>query len=250
MAAGETKLIGMIGGMSWESTALYYRLLNEAAHRRLGGHHNARSVLVTVDFDGINRMAAEGRWEAVGAVLSDAARRLEAAGAAFVMITAVSGHVVAAAVEAATTIPLLHIADPVGAALRASGVRRVGLLGTRYTMEMDFLSSRLGERDGLEVLVPPQAERTELHRIIVDELTLGRMTDGARASLLKMGEDLAAQGAQALAIACTELPILVGMEAYCVPAFDVVRLHVEAALDLALDQAPGAAPDETGALTP
>ncbi|MBD9371451.1 amino acid racemase [Rhizobium sp. ARZ01] len=231
-------LIGLIGGMSWESSALYYRLLNLAAHRRLGGHHNARSVLVTLDFDALNRMAAEGRWDEVADLIIDAGRRLEGAGAAFAMITAVSGHAVADRVEAALRLPLLHIADPVGEAVRAKGLTRLGLLGTRYTMEMGFFSARLRDKFGLVVLVPPQKQRDALHRIIVEELTLGRITEEARETLLSMAGDLAGQGTEALAVACTELPLVAGMEDYPVAAFDVVQLHVEAALDRAISEAP------------
>ena len=234
------KLIGMIGGMSWESSALYYRLLNQAAHRRLGGHHNARSVLYTLDFDGINRMAAEGRWDEVGAVLADAARRLESAGADFVLITAVSGHAVAAPVEAAMRVPLLHLADPLGKALRAQGITTVGLLGTRYTMEMDFFTDRLRDRFGLEVLVPPPDQRNALHSIIIEELTLGRVTPQARTTLLAIAGELASRGAGAVAVACTELPVLAELDAYAVPAFDVVQLHVEAALERALAESSAA----------
>ncbi|SOC35426.1 aspartate racemase [Rhizobium subbaraonis] len=235
------KLIGMIGGLSWESSALYYRLLNQSAHSRLGGHHNARSVLYTLDFDGINRMAAEGRWKEVGEVLADAARRLEGAGADFVMITAVSGHAVADAVEAAMRVPLLHLADPLGEALGAQGITTVGLLGTRYTMEMDFFTDRLRDRFGLEVLVPPPDQRSALHTIIIEELTLGRVTPQARTTLLAIAGELASRGAGAIAVACTELPILAELDAYAVPAFDVVQLHVEAALERALAE-PSAAP--------
>ncbi|PTM98587.1 aspartate/glutamate racemase family protein [Mycoplana dimorpha] len=237
MADDPMTLIGLIGGMSWESSALYYRLLNAAAHSRLGGHHNARSVLFTLDFDAINRLAAEGRWDEVAGLITDAGHRLEDAGAAFVMITAVSGHAVADQVEAALRVPLLHIADPFAKAVRASGRTRVGLLGTRYTMEMDFFSTRLRERHQLGVLIPPQEQRHALHRIIVEELTLGRITEEARHTLLSMAAGLAARGAEAIAVACTELPLVAAMEAYPVTAFDVVQLHVEAALDRAIAEA-------------
>ncbi|MDR6756020.1 aspartate racemase [Mycoplana sp. BE70] len=230
-------LIGLIGGMSWESSALYYRLLNTIAHRRLGGHHNARSLLFTLDFDALNRMAAEGRWDEVAGLITDAGRRLQDAGATFVMITAVSGHAVADRVETALQIPLLHIADPFAEAVRASGHKKVGLLGTRYTMEMDFFSSRLRERHGLEVLTPPPEQRHALHRIIVEELTLGRITQAARQTLLSMAAGLAERGAEAIAVACTELPLVAAMEDYPVAAYDVVQLHVEAALDRAIAEA-------------
>lgn len=237
MAGDPMTLIGLVGGMSWESSALYYRLLNAAAHRRLGGHHSARSVLFTLDFNAINRLAAEGRWDEVAGLITDAGHRLEDAGAAFVMITAVSGHAVADQVEAALRVPLLHIADPFAKAVRASGRTRVGLLGTRYTMEMNFFSTRLRERHQFEVLIPPQEERHALHRIIVEELTLGRITEEARHTLLSMAAGLAARGAEAVAVACTELPLVAAMEDYPVTAFDVVQLHVEAALDRAIAEA-------------
>lgn len=231
------KLIGLIGGMSWESTALYYRLLNIGAHRRLGGHHNARTAIVAIDFDRVNRAAAEGDWDLVAEVLIDAGDRLERAGAEFIMITSVSGHAVAAQVEAALRVPLLHLADPLGEMIRSKGLAKLGLLGTRYTMEMDFFSSRLRDKFGLEVLVPPQEKRRELHRIIIEELTLGRVTQPARQTLLRMAGELAAQGADAVAVACTELPLLADMADYPVTALDVVQLHVDSALDLAITEA-------------
>lgn len=237
MADKSTALIGLIGGMSWESSALYYRLLNLAAHRRLGGHHNARSVLFTLDFDAVNRMAAEGRWDQVAELIIEAGRRLEDAGAAFVMITAVSGHAVFDQVEAALQVPLVHIADSFAEAVRANGRTKVGLLGTRYTMEMEFFTARLRDRHGLKVLVPPLDQRSALHRIIVEELTLGRVTEAARRTLLDMAGGLAEQGADAVAVACTELPLLADMKDYPVSAFDVVQLHVEAAVARAIAEA-------------
>jgi aspartate racemase len=238
MTVRQSKLIGMVGGMSWESSALYYRLLNAAAHRRLGGHHNARSVLFTLDFDELNTMASMGRWDSVSERVAEAARCLERAGADFVIITAVTPHSVADQVEAAIGIPLLHLADPTAVAIRNRGFSRVGLLGTRYTMEMDFFRQRLRDRHGLDVITPLQEQRTALHRIIVDELTLGAVKDASKAALLQMARDLQARGAEAIIVGCTELPLLLDTDDYPVPAFDVTVLHAEAAVDLALETDP------------
>nr|WP_281381328.1 amino acid racemase [Aminobacter sp. MDW-2] len=229
-----TRLIGLLGGMSWESSALYYRLINQAAHARMGGHHNARSLMFTLDFDELNRLAAEGDWMRVAAVISEAARSLEKAGAAFAMLTAVTPHTVADQVAGAIGIPLLHIADPTGEAIRAAGIKRVGLLGTRYTMELGFFAERLQQRFGIEVIVPSEEQRTALHRIIIDELTLGLVKPVSAAVLQQLAGDLGARGAEAAVVACTELPLLLGMDAYPMPAFDVVKLHAEAAVELAL----------------
>ncbi|WP_395446813.1 aspartate/glutamate racemase family protein [Aminobacter sp. UC22_36] len=234
MTVRQTKLIGLLGGMSWESSVLYYRLINQAAHDRMGGHHNARSLMFTLDFDELNRLAAQGDWTEVAAVVSNAARSLEQAGAAFAMLTAVTPHTVAEQVESAIGIPLLHIADPTGEAIRGAGLKRVGLLGTRYTMELGFFAERLQKRFGIEVIVPPDEQRTALHRIIIDELTLGVVRPESKAVLLQLAADLGARGAEAVVVACTELPLLAGMDAYPMPAFDVVRLHAEAAVERAL----------------
>lgn len=234
MTVRQTKLIGLLGGMSWESSALYYRLLNTAAHRRLGGHHNARSLMFTLDFDELNALAAQGDWNKVAAVISVAARSLEKAGAEFAMLTAVTPHTVADQVAEAINIPLLHIADPTGEAIRARGPTRVGLLGTRYTMELGFFAERLRKRYGIEVIVPPEEQRTALHRIIIDELTLGVVKAESRGVLLHLAKDLGARGAEAVVVACTELPLLLDTDDYPMPAFDVVRLHAEAAVERAL----------------
>lgn len=234
MTLQQTKLIGLLGGMSWESSVLYYRLINEAAQRRLGGHHNARSLMFTLDFDQLNDLAAKGDWDKLAEVVGEGARSLEKGGAAFAMLTAVTPHVVAERLEADLAIPFLHIADPAGEAILAAGLSRVGLLATRYTMELGFFARRLQERFGIEVIVPPEDERTWLHRIIIDELTLGVIKPSSREVLLGLARGLAEEGAQAVVVACTELPLLLDTGAYPVPAFDVVRLHAEAAVELAL----------------
>lgn len=234
MAASQSKLIGLLGGMSWESTAIYYRLLNTTAHRRLGGHHNARSLLYTFDFDDLYSRASTGRWNALGDLLAAGASRLETAGADFVMLTAVTAHAVAERVEAALGIPFLHIADPTGMAIRATGFSRVGLLATRFTMDMGFFAHRLGERHGIEVLIPDEDDRATLHKIIIEELTAGVVDPASRARLLEIAGRLGERGAQAIVLGCTELPLLAGPQDFPLPAFDVTQLHAEAAVDLAL----------------
>lgn len=236
MTVRQTKLIGLLGGMSWESSALYYRLLNTATHRRMGGHHNARSLMFTLDFDELNALAAQGDWKKVAAVISDAARSLEKAGAEFAMLTAVTAHTVADQVAEAIGIPLLHIVDPTGEAIRAKGLARVGLLGTRYTMELGFFAERMRKQFGIEVIVPPEDQRTALHRIIIEELTLGVIEEKSKRALLRIANDLGARGAEAVVVACTELPLLLDMDAYPMPAFDVVKLHAEAAVERALGE--------------
>ncbi|WP_269929442.1 aspartate/glutamate racemase family protein [Aminobacter sp. HY435] len=230
----QTQLIGLLGGMSWESSALYYRLINQAAHDRLGGHHNARSLMYSLDFDELNDLAAKGDWDRVAEVITKAARHLEAGGAAFAMLTAVTAHYVADTVAAAISIPLLHIADPTGKVLQAAGHKRVGLLGTRYTMELGFLAERLQRKFGIELLVPPEDDRTVLHRLIIDELTLGIVRPEAKSLLLRLANGLRARGAEAIMLACTELPLVLAMEDYPISAYDVVKLHAEAAVELAL----------------
>lgn len=229
-----SRTIGLLGGMSWESTALYYRLLNTGMQRELGGHHNARSLLLTLDYDDLDTMASAGDWDGIAAALIDAARRVEGGGADFLMITAITGHAVAERVEAALSIPLLHAADVAGEKLRAEGYRRVGLLGTRFTMSMDFFTARLRGRHGLEILVPEENDRKAIHRIIIDELTLGRVEPASQASVLEVAARLQAAGAEALLLACTELPLLLPTERYSLPTYDVVKLHAEAAIAWAI----------------
>jgi len=227
-------VIGLIGGMSWESSALYYRLINESAARRLGGHHNARSVLFTVDFEQALTLGSAGRWKEVGELLADAARRLEQAGADFIVITSNTGHAVADAVEQAVSLPVLHVADVAADAIRAAGLSCVGLIGTRFVLEGEFYPGRLRRRHGIEVRVPMREDREALHAIIVDELTVGKQHPGSRTRVLDIARRLGDSGAAAIVLACTELPLLVGENDFAVPAFDTVRLHAEAAVDVAL----------------
>jgi len=227
------KTIGLIGGMSWESTLGYYRQINEAVKRRLGGLHSARIVLYSVDFHDIERLQHAGDWDAAGAALADAARALERAGADFVVLCTNTMHKVAPAIEAAVAIPLLHIADPTAAAITAAGFARVGLLGTRFTMEQAFYRDRLRDR-GLDVLVPDEAARERVHRVIYDELCLGVVRDASRAAYRDIMRALVARGAEAVILGCTEISLLVGADDAAVPLFDTTALHAEAAVDAAL----------------
>ena len=228
------KTIGLIGGMSWESTVPYYRQINETIKERLGGLHSAKIILYSVDFHDIERLQHAGDWAAAGAMLAAAARSLAAAGAQFLVLCTNTMHKVAPAIEAAVAIPLLHIADPTADAIKAAGIGRVGLIGTRFTMEQDFYRERLRERHGLQVLVPPPADRAVVHRIIYDELCLGKIVADSRAEYRRVMADLAAQGAQAIILGCTEISLLVGDSDAAVPLFDTTAIHARGAAAFAL----------------
>ncbi|AOK04833.1 aspartate/glutamate racemase family protein [Burkholderia sp. AU28942] len=227
------KTIGLIGGMSWESSAEYYRMVNRHSKALHGGHHNAKSVLVTVDFAEIEALQRAHDWAALGERMADAARRLEAAGADLIVLTTNTMHRVYGAIEAAVSLPFLHIADPTGAALRAAGVERVALLGTRYTMELPFYAERLRDRFGLDVLIPDESARGDVHRIIYDELCHGVIDAGSRAAYVTIIEELAQRGAQAVILGCTEITLLIGQNDSPLPVFDTTALHAQAAVEWA-----------------
>ena len=228
------KTIGLIGGMSWESTIPYYRLINETVKQRLGGLHSARIVMVSVDFHDIEILQRDGRWDAAGALLAHAARSLEAAGADFLVLATNTMHKVAGDITAAVSIPLLHIADPTADAIKAGGFATIGLLGTRFTMEQAFYRDRLETRHGLRVLVPDAADRDLVHRVIYDELCLGVIKPASRDAYRAVMQRLVAQGAQALVLGCTEVSLLVGPDDAGVPLFDTTALHAVAAAETAL----------------
>lgn len=228
------KIIGLIGGMSWESTVPYYREINAAVKRRLGGLHSAKIVLYSVDFHDVERLQAAGDWEAAGRLLAGAAAAVERAGADFLVLCTNTMHKVAPAIEAAVGIPLLHIADPTaGEAIRA-GFSAVGLLGTRFTMEEEFYRARLRERHGLAVIVPAAPEREIVHRVIYEELCLGRIREDSRAEFRRILAGLAERGAQAVILGCTEIGLLVGPGDAPVPLFDTTAIHARAAAERAL----------------
>lgn len=230
------RTLGLLGGMSWESTLPYYRLLNELVRDRLGGLHSAKLLIYSVDFAEIEAMQRAGEWEAAGEVLAAAAVSLQAAGAQALLICANTMHLVAPQVEAATQIPLLHIADATARRIQAAGLRRVGLLGTRFTMEQAFYRERL-EHAGLEVIVPDAAARERIHAIIYDELCRGVIREESRVFYRQVIADLVAQGVQAVILGCTEIALLVGDDDASVPLFDTARIHAEDAVDWALQDA-------------
>ncbi|MFG2208605.1 aspartate/glutamate racemase family protein [Streptomyces sp. NPDC048638] len=231
------RTIGLLGGMSWESSAEYYRLLNELTRERLGGLHSSRCVLYSVDFAEIERLQVEGRWDVAAEVLAEGARALEAAGADMVLICTNTMHKVADEVAAAVTIPLLHLADTTASAVRASGLRRVGLLGTAFTMEQDFYRARLAAQ-GLEVLVPDTAGRSTVHRVIYDELCVGFVRNESRQEFQAVIRELVAAGAEGIVLGCTEIELLISADDCPVPVFPTTRLHAEAAVGRALADGP------------
>ncbi|QES41988.1 aspartate/glutamate racemase [Streptomyces venezuelae] len=232
------KTIGLIGGMSWESSAEYYRLLNELVRERLGGLHSARCVLYSVDFAEIERLQVQGEWERAGGVLAAAAKGVEAAGADLVLICTNTMHKVADQVQDAISVPLLHLGDATAEAVRRAGATRVGLLGTAFTMEQDFYRDRLAAH-GLDVLVPDEAGRDVVHRVIYEELCLGVVREESRVAYQEVIRGLVDRGAQGVILGCTEIELLVQQEHSPVPVFPTTRLHAEAAVDVALTDNSG-----------
>ncbi|MBU1309988.1 MAG: aspartate/glutamate racemase family protein [Gammaproteobacteria bacterium] len=229
------KTIGLIGGMSWESTIPYYRYLNEGVKNQLGGLHSAKCILVSVDFYEIERLQQAGDWDAAGAMLGRAARTLEVAGADFIVLCTNTMHKVAPAIETAVAIPLLHIADATAAAIKQAGGRRVGLLGTKFTMQQPFYRERLSETHGIEVLLPNETEQDSLHQIIYQELCQGVINPESKQAVRKMMAGLAWQGIDGIILGCTEIGLLVGKADAAVPLFDTTLIHAKAAVELALD---------------
>ena len=225
--------IGLLGGMSWESTALYYRLVNEEVRDRLGGFHSARLVMASVDFAEVEAMQVAGDWVAAGALLADEARGLQAAGAECLVLCTNTMHKVADAIEAAVDVPLLHLADVTAEAIRSAGLDRVALLGTRFTMEQPFYAERL-RTHGIDVLVPEGEDLGLVHDVIYDELVLGVVRDESRAAYVDVVRRLVDRGAQGVVLGCTEIELLIGPEDVTVPVFATTALHARAAVDFAL----------------
>jgi aspartate racemase len=230
-------VIGLLGGMSWESSSEYYRLINERVKAALGGFHSAHTVLYSVDFATIEAMQAEGRWDDAGEELNRAAKALEAAGADFVVLCTNTMHKVADQLTDGLGIPLLHLADATASAVKAAGIRRVGLLGTGFTMSQPFYRDRLAAH-GLDVLVPDAEDRDLVHRVIYDELVLGVVKPESREAYRGVIARLVEAGAEGVIYGCTEIELLVGPEDSAVPTFPTTRLHAEAAVDYALGKAP------------
>jgi aspartate racemase len=228
------KVIGLIGGMSWESSAEYYRIINQRVRDSLGGLHSAQVLMWSFDFAQVEALQHAGRWDDATVLMIDAARRLERGGADFVLICTNTMHRMAAEVQAAIDIPLLHIADPTAERIQAAGLSRIGLLGTAFTMEQAFYKGRLTDRFGLDVLTPDAAERAEVHRVIYDELVQGRIVPESRQAYRDIIAGLVARGAQAIILGCTEIMLLVSPEDSPVPLFDTTTIHAEAAVEMAI----------------
>jgi len=233
---GETgmQVIGMLGGMSWESSAEYYRLANELVKARLGRLHSAKILLYSVDFDEIERLQHAGQWSEAARLMIDGARRLEQGGADVLLICTNTMHKVADEVAEVIGIPLLHIVDATADAIRAAGIGCVGLLGTRFTMEQDFYRDRLAERHGLDVLIPDDGERQTVHTVIYDELCLGKVLEGSRRKVVGIIDGLVSRGAEGVVLGCTELPLLIRPSDVSVRLFDTTAIHVAEAVELAL----------------
>ncbi|ROR94896.1 aspartate racemase [Sinobacterium caligoides] len=228
------KTVGLLGGMSWESTADYYRAINEGVKKRLGGLHSAKIAMYSVDFAQIEHMQHEGDWEATAKILSDAAQKVESAGADFLLICTNTMHKVSPQIEEAIDIPLLHIADATAEVLVGEGIQTVGLLGTAFTMEQDFYKGRLKERYGLNVLTPNQEDILIVHNVIYQELCLGDVRKKSKDEYLRIIESLSNQGADAVILGCTEIGMLVNQGDTNTRLFDTTEIHAESAVKYAI----------------
>ena len=228
------KTIGLVGGMSWESSLEYYRIINEMVRERLGGLHSAKCVMYSVDFAEIEELQHDGEWKKAADAMVDAARHVETGGADFVVICTNTMHMMADEVEASIGIPLLHIVDATADEVKSRGLKRIGLLGTKFTMERDFYKGRLVDKHGLDVIVPDDQEREIVHRVIYDELCVGERKDSSKAEFVRIMENLAARGAEGIVLGCTEIGLLVSVDDCRVPLFDTTRIHAIAAARYAL----------------
>ncbi|MFP8783207.1 aspartate/glutamate racemase family protein [Planococcus plakortidis] len=228
------KTIGLIGGMSWESSAEYYRLLNEQVKQRLGGLHSAECLMYSVDFEEIERFQSKGKWDEAGERLADVARSLEKGGAELIVLCTNTMHKVVSSIEEAVSVPVLHIADATAKEIRANHLSTVGLLGTKYTMEQDFYKERIAE-SGIDVLIPEAAERDMINEIIFDELCLGKINESSKVKYKQAIQNLIDRGAQGIILGCTEIGLLIHDEDAAVPLFDTAKLHAKAAVMEALD---------------
>ena len=229
------RTLGLLGGMSWESTLPYYRIINERVRERLGGLHSAKLFLYSVDFAEVEALQMRGDWDAAGSLLADAGMALQRAGAEAIVLCTNTMHKVVAAIEQRVALPILHIADATAARVLEAGIHRVGLLGTRFTMEQDFYRGRLTD-GGLEVLIPDAAGREHVHSIIYDELCMGVIREESRVILRNVMHDLVVRGAQGIILGCTEIGLLVGNSDTTVPTFDTTAIHAEYATDWALGE--------------
>lgn len=228
------KTIGMLGGMSWESSLDYYRIINETVHKRLGGYHSAKIVMVSVDFAEIESNMQPGLWENAGKKMVDAARAIETAGAHVLIICTNTMHNQAELVASSIHIPLIHIADAAGEAIKTHNLKKIGLLGTRFTMEQDFYRKRLFDNFGLDVLIPEENDRQIIHKVIFNELVMGIVREDSKQAYLRIIDQLVQAGAQGIILGCTEIGMLVKQSDCTIPLFDTTILHAEAAVDFAL----------------
>jgi len=228
------KTIGLIGGMSWESSIEYYRIINETAKEKLGGLHSAKSLMVTVDFAEIEKLQHEDRWDEAGQILVKCAQDLERGGADFIVLCTNTMHKLADQIISNTSIPFLHIADATAEKIKATGIKKIGLLGTRFTMEHDFYKGRLIQNFGLDVLIPNEADREIIHRVIYDELVQGKIMDGSREEYKRIMEALIAQGAEGIILGCTEIELLVSQKDSSVPLFPTTSIHAISAVEYTL----------------
>lgn len=228
------KTIGLIGGMSWESSLEYYRLINQSVKAHLGGLHSAQSLMVSVDFEEIEKYQHAGEWNRAADIMIDAALRLQQGRADFMLICTNTMHKLASQVQSAVNLPLLHIADATAAAIQKAGIQTVGLLGTRFTMEEDFYRGRLVDRHGLSVLIPSEVQRMIVHQVIYGELCLGKINPDSRVQYREIIQDLVEQGAQGVILGCTEIGLLIKQTDSPVPVFDTTQIHAETAVQIAL----------------
>ena len=233
------KTIGLIGGMSWESSATYYRIINERVKEKLGGFHSAKSLMYSVDFAQVEKLQREGNWGQAADMMIDAARRLEYGGADFAVLCTNTMHKLFDEVQKNVAMPLLHIADATAVRIKRQGLDRVGLLGTKFTMEEDFYKGRLSEKYGLDVVVPGYADRQIIHDVIYKELCLGIMNQSSKDEFVRIANSLADQGLEGLILGCTEIPLLIEQKDVGLLLFDTTRIHAESAVDFALSDTSG-----------
>jgi aspartate racemase len=229
------KIIGLIGGMSWESSAEYYRIINETVNERLGGLHSAKCMMYSLDMNEINILQHEGRWDEVSILAVDAAKRVERGGAEFIVLCTNTVHKLAESIEMSVNIPLLHIADATAKTIKNKQLLKVGLIGTRFTMEHEFYKGRLKEKHGIEVVIPNEEDRQIIHDVIYNELCKGELNENSRAKFQEIINRLVEDGAEGIILGCTEIPLLVKEEDVEVPIFNTTRIHAEAAVEYALE---------------
>lgn len=229
------KTIGLIGGMSWESSLEYYRLINEMVKQKLGGFHSAKSIMLSVDFAEIEELQHKGQWKEAGKLLAQAAASLQKAGADCVVLCTNTMHKCATEIEGAVRIPFLHIADPTAEMIQASGLKTIGLLGTKFTMEQDFYRGRLTDKYGLNVLIPSESDRTIVHNVIYDELVKGKIVSSSKNEFKRVIAELVRCGAEGIILGCTEIGLLIAQKDVDIPVFDTTLIHARAAVDFALE---------------